>query len=59
MSKTITFNNVDPELLNQQRLELAKVLGDTIPSFLGSGVLWGLVEMLDDWYDREHNPVEV
>ena len=59
MSETITFDNVDPNLLNQQRLELIKVLDNTTPSYTGSGVLWGLVEMLDDWYDREHNPLEV
>jgi hypothetical protein len=53
MNSTIVFDNVDEELLNEQRLELINlVLGKT-----EHYILWGLVAMLDDWYDRA-NPVE-
>ena len=49
---TALFRNVDPELLNKQRLELVNLIWNDEDS-----ILWGLVEMLDEWYDR-NNPVE-
>jgi hypothetical protein len=53
MPNTITFSNVDEELLNEQRLELLNLIWDKPNGY----ILWGLVAMLDDWYDRA-NPVE-
>jgi hypothetical protein len=53
MPNTITFRNVDEELLNEQRLALVNLVWDK-PEH---EVLWGLVNMLDDWYDHA-NPVE-
>jgi len=53
MPNTITFSNVDEELLNKQRLELESLISDKPNGY----ILWGLVAMLDDWYDRA-NPVE-
>jgi hypothetical protein len=50
--RTVLFRNVDPELLNKQRLELVNLIWDDSDS-----PLWGLVEMLDEWYDRT-NPTE-
>ena len=52
MPSTIYFDNVDEEMLNKQRLALAEKLWDDENS-----ILWGLVDMLDDWYDRTH-PIE-
>lgn len=49
---TALFRNVDPELLNKQRLELVNLIWNDEDS-----ILWGLVEMLDEWYDR-NNPIE-
>ena len=49
----ISFTNVDPELLVEQRIALVEKLWDDNDS-----ILWGLVEMLDDWYDREYKPLE-
>lgn len=49
---TALFRNVDPELLNKQRLELINLIWNDEDS-----ILWGLVEMLDEWYDRT-NPIE-
>ena len=49
---TALFRNVDPELLNKQRLELVNLIWNDENS-----ILWGLVEMLDEWYDR-NNPIE-
>ena len=49
---TALFRNVDPELLNKQRLELINLIWNDENS-----ILWGLVEMLDEWYDR-NNPIE-
>ena len=49
---TALFRNVDPELLNKQRLELVNLIWNDEDS-----ILWGLVEMLDEWYDR-NNPGE-
>ena len=50
--RTVLFRNVDPELLNKQRLELINLIWNDEDS-----ILWGLVEMLDEWYDRT-NPLE-
>lgn len=50
--RTVLFRNVDPELLNKQRLELINLIWNDLDS-----PLWGLVEMLDEWYDRT-NPLE-
>ena len=50
--RTVLFRNVDPELLNKQRLELVNLIWNDEDS-----ILWGLVEMLDEWYDR-NNPIE-
>jgi hypothetical protein len=50
--RTVLFRNVDPELLNKQRLELINMIWDK-----PNNSLWGLVEMLDEWYDRT-NPIE-
>ena len=44
---TISFDRVDQDLLNVQRVELIKLIWD-IPD----SPLWGLVNMLDDWFDR-------
>ena len=49
---TALFRNVDPELLNKQRLELVNLIWNDEDS-----ILWGLVEMLDEWYDH-NNPTE-
>ena len=46
---TIFFDSIDQELLNLQRLELINLIWD-IPD----SPLWGLVNMLDDWYDRTY-----
>ena len=54
MLTNITFHDVDPDLLNKQRLELINLLWDSD----APRILWGLVEMLDEWYDREYDPVE-
>ncbi len=44
---TIVFDNIDQQLLNMQRVELIKLIWDNPES-----PLWGLVNMLDDWFDR-------
>jgi hypothetical protein len=44
---TIVFDNIDYDLLNKQRLELVNLIWNDKESSL-----WGLVNMLDDWYDR-------
>lgn len=44
---TIVIENVDLALLNRQRLALVDMLTENVLS-----ELWGLVEMLDDVYDR-------
>jgi hypothetical protein len=49
---TIVFDGVDQDLLNLQRLELISLIWDNPESSL-----WGLVNMLDDWYDR-YNPIK-
>ena len=49
---TALFRNVDPELLNKQRLELVNLIWNDEDS-----ILWGVVEMLDEWYYR-NNPIE-
>ena len=54
MTTTITFDNVDPDMLNKQRLALIELLWESD----APRILWGLVEMLDDWYDNEYDPVE-
>lgn len=45
----IVFDNIDQDLLNLQRLELINLIWDNSESSL-----WGLVNMLDDWYDRTY-----
>ena len=45
----IVFDSIDQDLLNLQRLELINLIWD-IPD----SPLWGLVNMLDDWYDRTY-----
>lgn len=52
MMGTIVFDNIDQDLLNLQRLELVNLIWDSPESSL-----WGLVNMLDDWYDRT-NPIK-
>lgn len=54
MLTSITFHDVDPDMLNKQRLSLIELLWESE----SHRILWGLVEMLDDWYDREYDPVE-
>ena len=46
-NKTITFDNVDVEMLNEQREMLVEKLLDDQDS-----ILWGLVEMLDKYEVR-------
>ena len=43
---TAMFDGIDIELLEQQRLELVRVIWDQPDS-----ILWGLVNMLDAWAD--------
>ena len=52
MHGTVVIHNVDYKLLNEQRTALIEKIWDDKDS-----VLWGLVEMLDDWYDT-YNPLE-
>lgn len=52
MSRTIVINNVDRDLLSEQTLELVNLLWNKPDS-----KLWGLVEMLNSWYDNG-NPTE-
>lgn len=47
---------VDGDLLNEQRNLLAEML--TKYADLEYKSLWGLVSMLDAWYDEQYNPME-
>jgi hypothetical protein len=52
MVNTVVIGNVDRDLLSEQTLELVNLLWDKPDS-----KLWGLVEMLNSWYDN-NNPTE-
>ena len=49
----VVFRNVDPEMLNAQRILLVEMLWNDEDS-----ILWGLVNMLDSWYDETFPPLE-
>ena len=52
---TITIENVDLALLNSQKLALVDMLignADSEVFAFSHTLLWGLVEMLDNVYDR-------
>ena len=51
---TIVFDDRDCDLLNKQRLELVNLIWNNKESSL-----WGLVNMLDDWYDRTNPSKEI
>ena len=52
MVNTVIISNVDRDLLSEQILELVNLLWNKPDS-----KLWGLVEMLNTWYDNS-NPTE-
>jgi hypothetical protein len=52
MVNTVIISNVDRDLLSEQTLELVNLLWNKPDS-----KLWGLVEMLNTWYDNS-NPTE-
>jgi hypothetical protein len=51
---TITFSNVDEELLNTQRMALVETIWSD-----PNHILWGLVNLLDSWYDETFPPEEM
>ena len=53
MGNTIVISNVDRDLLSEQTLELVNLLWNKPDS-----KLWGLVEMLNSWYDNNNSSVE-
>ena len=52
MVNTVIISNVDRDILSEQTLELVNLLWNKPDS-----KLWGLVEMLNTWYDNS-NPTE-
>ena len=53
MVNTAVISNVDRELLSEQTMELVNLLWNKPDS-----KLWGLVEMLNTWYDNGNSSVE-
>ena len=53
MDNTVVINNVDRDLLSEQAMELLELLCDKPDS-----KLWGLLEMLNTWYDNGNSNVE-
>ena len=53
MANTVVINNVDRDLLSEQAMELVDLLWNKPDS-----KLWGLVEMLNTWYDNGNSSVE-
>ena len=53
MVNTVVISNVDRELLSEQTLELVNLLWNKPDS-----KLWGLVEMLNSWYDNGNSSVK-
>ena len=53
MDNTVVINNVDRDLLSEQAMELLDLLWDKPDS-----KLWGLLEMLNTWYDNGNSSVE-
>ena len=53
MVNTVVISNVDRELLSEQTLELVNLLWNKPDS-----KLWGLVEMLNSWYDNGNSSME-
>ena len=50
----IMFRNIDTDMLNEQRMLLIDRIWDDEDT-----PLWGLVNMLDDWYDNTYPPEEI
>lgn len=48
MTTTLVIDNIDPEMLDAQRRALVRLIWDDPDS-----VLWGLVNMLDVWSDKQ------
>jgi len=53
MGNSVVINNVDRELLSEQTLDLVNLLWNKPDS-----KLWGLVEMLNTWYDNSNQTKE-
>jgi len=53
MVNNVVIGNVDRDLLSEQTLELVNLLWNKPDS-----KLWGLVEMLNSWYDNGNSSVE-
>jgi len=53
MANTVLINNVDRDLLSEQTMELVNLLWNKPDS-----KLWGLVEMLNSWYDNGNSSVK-
>ena len=53
MVNTVVISNVDRDLLSEQTMELVNLLWNKPDS-----KLWGLVEMLNSWYDNNNSSVE-
>ena len=49
MVNTVVIGNVDRDLLSEQTMELVNLLWNKPDS-----KLWGLVEMLNSWYDNDN-----
>ncbi len=56
-TKTILFYNVDTYELNKQRLSLMNVLFCENVSIKDRDNIEGLLNMLNDWFDREYPPI--
>lgn len=62
MNGALVIKNVDLELLNEQRLELARLRDDLhmidaeFPSEQALEALAGVVNLLDGWYDENFPP---
>ena len=53
MGNNVVISNVDRDLLSEQTMELVNLLWNKPDS-----KLWGLVEMLNSWYDNNNSSVE-
>ena len=49
MGNNVVISNVDRDLLSEQTMELVNLLWNKPDS-----KLWGLVEMLNSWYDNDN-----